>query len=52
MAEILWLNTNVEMLKGTVESLRKKITHKHLLQFTFLRINSVVINIWNLQSDM
>lgn len=24
MAEILWLNTNVEMLKGTVESLRKK----------------------------
>lgn len=52
MAEILWLNTNVEMLKGTVESLGEKITYKHLLQFTFLRINFVAINIWNLQSDI
>lgn len=41
-----------EMLKGTVESLGEKITHKHLLQFAFLRTNSVVINIWNLQRDM
>ena len=52
MAEMLWLNTNVEMLKGTVESLGEKITHKHRLQFTFLGINSVVINSWNLQRDM
>ena len=51
MAEMLWLNANVEMLKGMGESLGENITHKHLLQFTFLRINSVVINIWNLQRD-
>lgn len=49
MAEILWLNTNMGMPMGTVKSLGGKITCKHFLQFSFLRIHSKVINIWNLQ---
>ena len=51
MAEMLWLSTNMEMLKGRGESLGENITHKHRLQFTFFRISSVVIDIWNLQRD-
>ena len=51
MAEMLWLNTNTEMLKGTVESLGGKKLYTNT-SFNWLSLELILWqNIWKLQRD-